>query len=75
MSAPADVLDAARSGDPAAFEQLVGLYRADSEAELDGLLAALPLSPWMRTTVTPLAPHPNDPASPRPSGFEFPIHA
>jgi muconolactone D-isomerase len=40
----------------------LGLYRADSEAQLDGLLAALPLYDWMRVTVTPLEPHPNDPA-------------
>jgi len=39
----------------------VGLYRADSEAELDGLLAALPLADWLRVRVTPLEPHPNDP--------------
>jgi muconolactone D-isomerase len=32
----------------------VGLYRAASEAQLDGLLAALPLSGWMQITVTPL---------------------
>jgi muconolactone delta-isomerase len=50
----------------------VGLYRADSEAELDGLLAALPLDGWMQVTVTPLEPHPNDPASPRPSVFRLP---
>ena len=29
---------------------------------MDGLLRALPLYEWMRVTVTPLAPHPNDPA-------------
>jgi muconolactone D-isomerase len=40
----------------------VGLYRADSEAELAGLLDALPLADWMQVTVVPLAPHPNDPA-------------
>jgi muconolactone D-isomerase len=40
----------------------VGLYRADSEAQLDGLFGALPLSAWMHLTVTPLEPHPNDPA-------------
>jgi muconolactone D-isomerase len=40
----------------------VGLYRADSGSELEGLLAALPLSDWMRVTVTSLEPHPNDPA-------------
>jgi len=42
--------------------KIVGLYRADSEAQIDGLLAALPLYEWMRVTVTPLEPHPNDPA-------------
>ena len=41
----------------------IGLYRADSEPELDGLLAALPLADWLRVTVTPLAAHPNDPAT------------
>jgi muconolactone D-isomerase len=40
----------------------IGLYRADSEAELDGLLAALPLADWLHVTVTPLEAHPNDPA-------------
>jgi muconolactone D-isomerase len=40
----------------------IGLYRADSEAELDGLLAALPLADWLHVTVTPLEGHPNDPA-------------
>jgi muconolactone delta-isomerase len=50
----------------------VGLYRAGSEAELNGFLGALPLSGWIQTTVTPLEPHPNDPASPRPSGFQLP---
>ena len=39
----------------------VGLYQADTEARLDGLLDALPLNDWMRITVTPLDPHPNDP--------------
>jgi muconolactone D-isomerase len=41
----------------------VGLYRADSQAELNNLLAALPLAEWLRITVTPLAAHPNDPAT------------
>jgi muconolactone delta-isomerase len=50
----------------------VGLYRADSEPELDGLLAALPLNGWMQITVTPLELHPNDPMSPRPSSFQLP---
>jgi muconolactone delta-isomerase len=42
----------------------IGLYRADSEAELDDLLGALPLADWLRVTVTPLSAHPNDPATP-----------
>ena len=42
---------------------VLGLYRADSEAELDGLLGALPLYEWMHVSVTPLEPHPNDPAA------------
>ncbi len=40
----------------------IGLYRAESEADMDGLLRALPLDEWMRVTVTPLEPHPNDPS-------------
>jgi muconolactone delta-isomerase len=43
---------------------VLGLYRADGEAELDERLDALPLREWMHITVTPLAPHPNDPAAP-----------
>jgi muconolactone D-isomerase len=45
------------AGGPAA----VGLYAAASRAELDSLLYALPLADWMRITVVPLTPHPNDP--------------
>jgi muconolactone D-isomerase len=41
----------------------VGVYRADSQTELDDLLAALPLADWLRITVTPLEGHPNDPAT------------
>ena len=41
---------------------VLGLYRADSVAELDGLLGGLPLYEWMQTSITPLVPHPNDPA-------------
>ena len=39
----------------------LGLYRADSQAQLTDLLRALPLYDWMNITVTPLHPHPNDP--------------
>ena len=41
----------------------VGLYRAESETELNGLLDALPLADWLHITVTPLEAHPNDPVS------------
>jgi muconolactone D-isomerase len=41
---------------------VIGLYAADSDAELDRLLGALPLAGWMQVTIIPLAPHPNDPA-------------
>jgi muconolactone delta-isomerase len=44
----------------------LGLYRAGSETELDRLLDALPLREWMNVTVTPLGPHPNDPAAAAP---------
>ena len=41
----------------------IGLYRAFSEAQLEDLLAALPLAEWLRITVTPLEAHPNDPVT------------
>ena len=41
----------------------VGLYRADTREQLDALLGALPLNRWMQTVVTPLEPHPSDPAA------------
>ena len=41
----------------------IGLYRASSQAQLDDLLAALPLADWLRITVTQLESHPNDPAT------------
>jgi muconolactone delta-isomerase len=50
----------------------LGLYRAYSQAQLDGLLGALPLADWIRFTITPLEPHPNDPANDRPSTFQLP---
>ena len=46
----------------------IGLYRADSEGQLEGLLGALPMYDWMRIVVTPLEPHPNDPVGGRASG-------
>jgi muconolactone delta-isomerase len=41
----------------------IGLYRADSQAELDHLLGALPLADWLHVRVTPLEAHPNDPST------------
>jgi muconolactone delta-isomerase len=52
--------------------QAVGVYRAESEVQLDGLLGALPLSDWMQVSITPLAPHPNDPASAPGHIFQLP---
>jgi muconolactone D-isomerase len=42
---------------------ILGLYRADSPAELSGLLRALPLYEWMHASITPLLQHPNDPGA------------
>jgi muconolactone D-isomerase len=39
----------------------LGLWRADNEEQLRGLVATLPLSVWFSVEVTPLSPHPNDP--------------
>ena len=41
--------------------KVLGLYRAESEAELNALLGALPLYEWMGVTITTLEVHPNDP--------------
>ena len=51
---------------------VLGLYRAGTEARLRGLLDALPLADWMQVVVTPLDPHPNDPAPIRPTTFRLP---
>jgi muconolactone D-isomerase len=40
----------------------LGLFSADNEQQLQGILTSLPLHGWMTVTVTPLTPHPNDPA-------------
>ena len=46
---------------------VIGLYRAASRSELDAILDALPLAPWMHVRVTALAAHPNDPAAAEPN--------
>jgi muconolactone D-isomerase len=41
----------------------LGLFRADTRAEFDALLADLPLYDWLHVTATALEPHPNDPVT------------
>jgi muconolactone D-isomerase len=39
----------------------IGLFKAANEADLHKILDSLPLYIWMKVTITPLTPHPNDP--------------
>ncbi|RZU77044.1 muconolactone delta-isomerase [Micromonospora kangleipakensis] len=41
-----------------------GLFRADDGDQLEMVLASMPLREWRHDSVTPLSPHPNDPAQP-----------
>jgi muconolactone delta-isomerase len=61
-----------RAPDARGKTNAVGVYSADSRAELDALLTALPISDWLQVIVTPLAPHPNDPVSARTGVFQLP---
>ena len=40
-----------------------GLFKAADAEELEKVLASMPLRAWRKDTVTPLTPHPNDPAA------------
>jgi len=40
-----------------------GLFAADGDRELDGVLASMPLHVWRTDQVTALSAHPNDPAA------------
>lgn len=40
----------------------LGLFAADDDAELERVLSSMPLRVWRTDEVTPLSPHPNDPA-------------
>ncbi len=40
----------------------LGLFAAAGDQQLEDVLAAMPLRVWRTDEVTPLAPHPNDPA-------------
>jgi len=42
----------------------LGLFAAGDAAELEEVLASMPLRVWRTDEVTPLMPHPNDPAPP-----------
>ena len=42
----------------------LGLFAADGGAELEKVLASMPLRVWRTDQVTPLSPHPDDPARP-----------
>jgi muconolactone delta-isomerase len=39
----------------------LGLYQARDAAQIQAILAALPLAPWLTVDTTPLSPHPSDP--------------
>ncbi len=41
----------------------LGLWRARDGAEMQRIVDSLPLDPWMVTDITPLTPHPSDPAA------------
>jgi muconolactone D-isomerase len=43
----------------------LGLFAADDEQQLEEVLASMPLRIWRTDEVTPLSPHPNDPAADR----------
>ena len=40
----------------------LGLFSADDPQQLEEVLASMPLHIWRTDEVTPLSPHPNDPA-------------
>jgi muconolactone delta-isomerase len=43
---------------------VLGLWRADGDAEMRAILQSLPLNPYLTTRTTKLTPHPSDPAAP-----------
>ena len=46
----------------------LGLFASDDAAHLESVLASMPLRVWRTDEVTPLLPHPNDPAGPTGTG-------
>jgi muconolactone delta-isomerase len=49
---------------PPGGPDVLGLWRAEDAAQMTAIVKSLPLDPWMTTQVTPLTPHPSDPAAP-----------
>ena len=50
----------------------LGLFAAADDGQLEEVLASMPLRVWRTDEVTPLSPHPNDPAlAARNAGTEF----
>ncbi|MBU3064263.1 muconolactone Delta-isomerase family protein [Nocardia sp. NEAU-G5] len=45
--------------------QTLGLFAAEDAEQLEMTLASMPLRVWRTDEVTPLSPHPNDPAKTR----------
>ena len=45
----------------------LGLFAADDDAQLEKVLTSMPLRVWRTDEVTPLSPHPSDPALTRSS--------
>jgi muconolactone delta-isomerase len=46
-----------------AANQALGLWRAGDAAQLRSVLSSLPLDKWLSEQITPLSPHPSDPAA------------
>jgi muconolactone D-isomerase len=65
LAADGHLLRLWRTAAVAGHRAAVGIYSADSRAEIEALLQALPLADWMKIAVVPLEPHPNDPAQVR----------
>jgi muconolactone delta-isomerase len=42
----------------------LGLWRSQDAAQMQTILDSLPMAPWLTEEITPLVPHPSDPAVP-----------
>jgi muconolactone delta-isomerase len=42
--------------------RVLGVWRARDAEQMQAIVKSLPLDPWMTTEITPLTPHPSDPA-------------